>query len=238
MHSETFQPTHLDRSSRLALLDGPTPVLVVYHTGCPFDYSHQCTVAEGAVSADRSRQLLEQADSSKRPFLIEFPARALAAASPAFKQAYESILNTLRVHLDLGNLLPGYVMCVLDWYGRSLASRQWCSFLPEEPSMQIDDGWFWIYCYAAMRRLCLDEFASSLGEVIGRMMDRLAIDGAAYRHLLRVFPVEDPLIVVLANHTAQKMVSETLALTEPDIGIITEHFPLFAELVNSVLSGR
>ncbi|KAH7082319.1 hypothetical protein FB567DRAFT_562125 [Paraphoma chrysanthemicola] len=239
MHSESHsQPTHLDRNSRVALLDGPSPVLVVYHTGCVFDYSHQCTVAEGAVSADRSRQFLEQADSNKRPFLIEFPARALAAASPSFKQSYESSSNTSRIRFDLGNLLPGYAMCVLDWYGRSLASRQWYSFLPEEPSMQIGNEWFWVYCYATMRRLGLDEFASSLGEVIGGMMGRLAIDAAGYEHLLRAVPVEDPLIVALATHTAQSMVSQTLALTEADIVMITERFPSFAELVNSILRRR
>jgi hypothetical protein len=73
------------------------------------------------VCADRVRQLHEQAESNNRAFAIEFPADSLAAASPIFKQGYEAHSATLRqLPVDIGTVLPGYTMCVLDWYAHAL----------------------------------------------------------------------------------------------------------------------
>lgn len=75
---------------RADLLEGPTSLLVIFHTGSTFDYDHQTSSVCGVVSADRKRQLLEPSESNHRPFCVEFPTRALLAASPAFAELYDS----------------------------------------------------------------------------------------------------------------------------------------------------
>jgi hypothetical protein len=72
----------LSQMSRAEFLQGPTPLLITTHTGIEFDHEHQIAAAKHMVCTDRICQLHEQAESNNRPFAIEFPANALAAASP------------------------------------------------------------------------------------------------------------------------------------------------------------
>jgi hypothetical protein len=79
----------ISQETRERLLDRPNMLLVISHTCEDFDHEHQRTVAMGTVSADRMRQMSEQAMDSQRPFAIEFPTAALIASSPSFKSFYE-----------------------------------------------------------------------------------------------------------------------------------------------------
>jgi hypothetical protein len=108
---------------RIRLLEGPSILLIVSHSGTPSDYAQQCTAAKGLVAADRDRQLNEQAGSDNRPYAIEFPISPLVTASQAFKTSYEQYPHVSQLPLEMGTILPGYAICVLDWLARCLRSR-------------------------------------------------------------------------------------------------------------------
>lgn len=123
----------------------PTVLLVARHTSTYFDYTRQRSAVESVVSADRSRQLLEQFTSSVRPWAfptrqlrkqfasasahrpvaIEFPVKALVAVSRPFYEAFQNGTDVSRAEFDTSNVLPGFVMCVLDWYARAFRNRDW-----------------------------------------------------------------------------------------------------------------
>lgn len=113
---KTMQPDPFPCSiPRREVLQGPNSLLIISHTGSVFDYEHQTLIAGTVVGSDRMRQLLEQSHSDHRPFCIDFPTRALVAASPAFAEAYDSQGYPPQIPLSAGNVLPGFSMCVLDW---------------------------------------------------------------------------------------------------------------------------
>ena len=239
MSQPAAEPFHgLTQKSREELLNGPAPLFIGAHTGTTFDYVHQCEVAKGMVCADRTRQLHEQSQSHNRPYAIEFPAHALAAASPLFKQGYEGDPGVAQMPLDLGIVLPGYAMCVLDWYGRALRSKQWYDFVPEDASTEGDDKWYWVYCYSAMRSLGMDDFAVRLQVSIEGMLDGLAVDFESFAHLIRTLPEDDPILSRLAEHTAHNMLAQSLRITETECRALAEHFPRFAEHVNEAMKWR
>jgi hypothetical protein len=225
----------LSFEAREKLLDGPTTLFIVSSSGISLDYDHQCSVAKAMVSVDWMRQLQEQRGSHTRPFAIEFPARALAASSPIFKQYYELHRGSLHVPVQMGNVLPGYIMCVLDWYGRALKSKSWYEFLPEELSMDNSDRWYWVYCYAAMQLLGMREFAMRVQRFIESILGSLVTDRSNYAHLLRSLRPNDPILSQLARITAQKMNTRSPILTNTDQVAIVEHFPRFADAVNALL---
>ena len=225
------------QKARENLLDGFAPLFIASSVGTQFDYSHQCAAAKGIVDADRTRQLLEQSAHNNRPFAIEFPAQALAAASLNFKQGYDADPTVSHVDLNLGTVLPGYAMCVLDWYGKALRSKKWHHFVPDNPSIEGDDKWYWVYCYSAMRSLGMAEFATHLQVFIEGMLCSLSTDIESYVHLVRTLSPDDPLIRILAEHTAHQMLTQSLLLTEADCQAVAEHFPQFAELVNEAMKG-
>jgi hypothetical protein len=220
---------------RESLLDGSTILLIVSSSGTSLDYYHQYSAVEAMVDADRMRQLREQRESDHCPFAIEFPARALAASSPVFKKYYESQRGNLHVSVQMGNILPGYVMCVLDWYGRVLKSRSWYEFLPEELPVDHSARWYWVYCYAAIHLLGMSKFAARLQRLIENILDSLVIDRNSYAHLLRSLRPNDPILFRLVHITAQQMNTLSPILNDMDQLAITEHFPHFAAAVNDLL---
>jgi hypothetical protein len=225
----------ISQETRERLLDRPNMLLVISHTCEDFDHEHQRTVAMGTVSADRMRQMSEQAMDSQRPFAIEFPTAALIASSPSFKSFYEVQPGLRKILVSTGNILPGYVMCVLDWYARALQSKSWYEFLPEAASIEGDDKWYWVYCYAAMRLLDMHESASRLQVFLETFIDALTADSASYGHLLRSLQPHDPLILKIASSTAKDMQARSINLTQADCQALAEHFPEFAASVNAVL---
>jgi hypothetical protein len=222
----------LSQMTRAELLQGPTPLLITTHTGIDFDHEHQIAAAKHMVCADRVRQLHEQAESNNRAFAIEFPADALAAASPIFKQGYEAHGATLRqLPVDIGTVLPGYTMCVLDWYAHALRSKTWFDFIPEDASTEGDDKWYWVYCYSAMRSLTMHEFTDRLQGFIEGYMDSLMTDFHSYAHLLRSLPLSDPLIRNVAERTASETIANRSPLNDVDGKALEEHFPDFMYMV-------
>jgi hypothetical protein len=226
----------LSQRLRSRLINGPAILLTVSHSGTQsFDYAHQCAAAQGMVHYDRTRQLREQAENNNRSFDIEFPTNALAAASPLFKQGYEANPHTERLPIDLGTVLPGYLMSVLDWYAKALQSKKWYSFVPEDASIDGDDKWYWVYCYAAMRSLYMDEFAGSLRAFIEGFFASLVTNFEDYAHLIRTLPANDPLLDKLVVHTARQMNMQTVPMSDAECAIIAEHFPEFTAKVNEAM---
>jgi hypothetical protein len=220
------------------LLEGLSSVLLTSHTCTDFDIKHQLSAAKGMVNADRNRQLLEQAADSHRHFSIEFPTWALTAASPLLKQCHEAQPSLSAFPINLGNLLPGYVMCVLDWYGHALQNKHWNEFLPEDPSVDGHDKWYWVYCYAAMRVLGLNYFAAQLQMFIESIIDDLATNISNYAHLLNTLKADDPIMFQLAWYTVLNLQKPSPHLTQLDCEILAEHFPQFAGLVNTILQAH
>ncbi|KAH3909161.1 hypothetical protein HBI56_227860 [Parastagonospora nodorum] len=233
--TEVFDVSYMIRGK---LLEGLSSVLLTSHTCTDFDIKHQLSTAKGMVNADRMRQLLEQAEDSHRHFSIEFPTWALTAASPLFKQCHEAQPGLSAIPVKLGNLLPGYVMCVLDWYGHALQNKHWNDFLPESPSVDGHDKWYWVYCYAAMRVLGLNDFAAQLQMFIESIIDDLATNISNYAHLLNTLRADDPIMFQLAWYTVMNLQQPSPHLTQLDCETLAEHFPQFAGLVNTILQAH
>jgi hypothetical protein len=126
-------------------------------------------------------------------------------------------------------------MSVLDWYAKALQSKKWYGFVPEDASIDGDDKWYWVYCYAAMRSLYMDEFAGSLQVFIEGFFARLVMNFENYAHLIRTFPVNDPLFEMLVAHTAHQMQMHTIPMSDTECATIAEHFPDFTAKVNEAM---
>jgi hypothetical protein len=226
----------MPRQDRERLLEGPSVLLVVSYSGTPFDYAHQCSAATGIVSADRMRQLTEVAESKHRPYAIEIPARALAAASQAFCDVYQASPDISQLPLDLGTLLPGYAMCVLDWLVLDLRRKIPIPFVPDIPIIDGKDKWYWVYCYATMRCLGMEQ-AEELQHFVARMIDHdsLVAESESYIRLLRALQPSDSIVAYLAERTARQMSANTLGLSPAQCQHIGAQHLQFTILVNEAL---
>jgi hypothetical protein len=222
--------SHQDREN---LLDDPSVLLVVSHSGTACDYAHQCSAAKGIVSADRTRQLTEQANSYHRPYTIEIPTPVLAMASSAFRDSYGAISDVSNVPFDMGVILPGYVMCVLDWLVRSLRSKTPVSLIPEVAFMEGEDRWYWVYGHVIMRCLGM-EHAENLQQFIIVLIDddSLIAGKESYIRLLRLLQPSDPLVAHFAERSARQMAADTLVLSPTQCLDIGMSYPHFVTLVN------
>jgi hypothetical protein len=113
-------------------------------------------------------------------------------------------------------LLPGFAMCVLEWFVRACRSSEWFDFLPDEPSIEGEDKWYWVYCYAAMRSLGMDVFAERLKGFTEDLIDRHSLlEGAwSYVRFLRALQPEDPLVKTRVRRTDEQMFAMTEQFTE------------------------
>jgi hypothetical protein len=213
-------------------------LLIARHTGTYFDYICQCSAAKGIVCADRSCQLLEQFESGNCPFTIESLVKALAAVSKPFYQVVQIGTDVSRARFDTCNVLPGFTMCVLDWYARALRSKDWRNFVPEDPAVEWGDKCYWVNCHAAMRSLSMDLFTNDLQAFVERLSDyKLLLDGAeSYTRLLRVLQPSDPLIAHVARRTARQIVPQTLWITDAECSMIIDTFPKFARMINDAMT--
>ncbi|KAH6875617.1 hypothetical protein BKA58DRAFT_380148 [Alternaria rosae] len=177
---------NLSYQIRAHILEGPPLLLVVSHSGTSSDYAHQCSAAKGVVSVDRSRQMTKQAESDHRLYAIEIQVLALAAVSQAFQTGYREYPDVSHVALAMGPILPGYAMCVLDWLVRCLGSKTTTSFIPDDPEVDGEDKWYWLYSYAAMRAFGIDA-TEDLQAFIKRLIDHdsLVAEMNSYLRLLR-----------------------------------------------------
>jgi hypothetical protein len=221
---------------RIRLLEGPSLLLIVSHSGTASDYAQQCAAAKGLVAVDRSRQLTEQAGSNNRPYAIEFPVLALVTASQAFKTSYEQYPDVSRLPLAMGTILPGYAMCILDWLVRCLRSRTYIPFVSEQPEIDGEDKWYWLYSYAAMRTLGI-RATEEVQPFIERLIDHhsLVVEASSYLRLLRALPPSDPIVAYLAGRTARQILGKTHGLSAAQWDAIGAAHPHFAVLVNEQL---
>ncbi|KAL5116441.1 hypothetical protein ACEQ8H_005677 [Pleosporales sp. CAS-2024a] len=223
---------------REKLLDSPPVLLVTSYSCTRFDSTHQLSAAKGMVNSNRMRQFTEQADNCDRDYAIEFPSLALSAGSSRFKQELETQPGSFQIPVKMGNILPGYAMCVLDWYAKALQSKEWYEFLPQSPSVEGVDKWYWVYCYAVMQLMGMDQFALRLQEVIASIMCHLITSLDDYAHLLRLLKADDPVLHALAQYTATQMRRPSPQLTGLDCQTIARNFPGFANMVNTFLGGQ
>lgn len=221
---------------RALLLEGPPILLVASHSGAPSDYAHQCSAAKGLVSLDRSRQMTEQAESGHRPYAIDISVWALAAASQAIRTGYEEYPDVSQLALAMGPILPGYAMCVLDWLVRCFRSKTTTSFIPDDPEVDGEDKWYWLYSYAAMRALGIDA-VEDLQPFIKRLIhhEGLVAEMTSYLRLLRALQPSDPIVTYLAVRTARQMLGNAHVLSEAQCDAIGAAHPHFAALVNERL---
>jgi hypothetical protein len=177
--------------------------------------------------------MIEQAESGNRPYAIEFPVLALAAASQTFRSGYEQCPNASHIPLSIGNILPGYAMCVLDWLVRCVKSKTSISFIPIEPEIDGEDKWYWPYSYAAMRALGL-EAAQDLQQFVEHLIDHesLVVECSSFLRLLRALQPVDPIVAHLAGRTGMQMLENRLGLSAVQCDSISAAHPHFAALVN------
>ena len=232
----TSPPIAMPRESREHLLEGPPVLLIVSHSGTPFDYAHQCSAAKGIVSADRMRQLTEETESEHCPYAIEIPARALAAASQAFRDVYQASPEISQLPLNMGSILPGYAMCVLDWLVLDLRRKIPIPFVPDIPVIDGEDKWYWVYCYATMRCLGMEQ-AEELQHFLVTMIDHdsLVAESESYIRLLRALQPSDPIVAYLSERTARQMTANTLGLSPAQCQDLGAQHPHFAVLINDHL---
>ena len=196
-------PETLTRKVREQLLDGPAVLIAVLCDSSQFHQSHQLSAASMVVARDRRRQLSEQAELLQQNqgttrTLIEFPVRALEAVSNSF----DKTLCVPRSELHLGTILPGYLMEVLDWYCSALRANDWRHFLPEEPSIEEDDKFFWLYIYITMRKVGMHHFANKLGNPFIQLLigkHQLADDACMLDFLLRNLSTDDLILPAIAE---------------------------------------
>lgn len=136
------------------LLDGDAVTLLITFSGLPFDHQHQCRVALGTVPYRRRHQMRDQAvakiDQAK-PVVVGQPKFSgvykIEIAGKAFQEASElSNHHNLpgAIELDMHNILPGYAMCVLDWYVKALQKSKWpvFEFSDGGPVPKGEDMWY------------------------------------------------------------------------------------------------
>lgn len=170
----------MDQESRLQLLDGTTITLVLHYSGTATQHAQQIAAAQNNISPYIYEKLCEQAGNAGRGFSsirVEVPEKALASASQDFAGLVPDKIymrdaepDTFYHKVDLGPILPGYAMHVLNWYCRALQSRLWEDFTPANPSVQECDKFHWLFSYVTMRKIGLHGFADSLCDRILRIL--------------------------------------------------------------------
>jgi hypothetical protein len=207
-----------DRGFRAQLLEGTTITLdVYYYIGPTAHHPQQLLAAQSLVCHDRYRQLCDQAEGASHAsssVRVEFPEHALRAVSWLFadKQYENGNIykcevgpNTYCASIDLGRMLPGYLMEILDWYCGALRAKSWKDFLPVDPSLQDCDKFYWLYIYITMRRIGMDGFADSLGPFVAILVDQhQLVDGVwMLEFILEELSDDDTLLRVIAERYAK-----------------------------------
>ena len=233
----------MSRQAREELLQGPTVKLVVSYSGTSMEHDYQLQASKGKVSRDRIRQLDEQmkqliydnAEGRESKIFIDFPIRALeAATSITLSDSLITTSQTPELRVDLGPILPGYLMEVLDWYCRSLRNREWKDFLPDELSFEGLDKFFYLYIYITMRAFELHKFADHLGVALIRYLiqqHQLIDEARTLDFLLQHLSTYDMIFEPIAEHYISLIKSNQCSLFPEQWDTICQHYPHFAELL-------
>lgn len=231
-------PHTLDDSlqrARESSIEGSTIIIVISHNGNALEYLHQISSANGMALAGRSRQMREQAESSRQPYMIEFPRAALIEASPIARQYLEQHPTAERIGLDLGHILPGYAMEVMDWYAASTLARTWIEF-PTDMICEGGNKWYYYYVYVAMRLLGMRGFATRLQRCLELHMDDLASDYGGYVHLLRHLTNDDPMMSNLVRRSVRLITQSKMPMKEGYIHKLKCRFPHYGRTLDTLLA--
>lgn len=245
MSSEQCPQKGMSREARAELLQGPAIQLVVSYNDSPMDHYNQLQATKGMVTEDRHRQFREQvellernhAQGRKTKALIEFPAHAFeAATSIACSDFTTDTSQSLELHLDLGPILPGYVMEILDWYCRSLRAREWKDFSPDRTSIEGHDKFFYLYMYIAMRKLKMHGFADQLAVSLTQYLIRqhqLTDEAGTLDYLLQHLSENDAIFEPIAERYIYLMSCDQCSLLPEQWDTITQNYPYFGRLLES-----
>ncbi|KAF9741865.1 hypothetical protein PMIN01_01404 [Paraphaeosphaeria minitans] len=238
--------SHIDRETRLQLLGGTTITLVLHYSGSTPHYAQQISAAQNNVNPYVYEKLGEQAGNAGRAFSsirVEVPEKALAAASQDFAGLVPHVVykrecepETYYQQLYLGQILPGYAMHVLTWYCCALRDGLSGDFLPEKPSVQECDKFFWLYSYMTMRKLGMHCFANSLGDsILGILVEKYQLVDEMWilDFVLENLTEGDPLFRLVADRyvVLENMGQSSLSLEQWDV--ITHTYPHFGHLVTN-----
>ncbi|KAF2798749.1 hypothetical protein K505DRAFT_357230 [Melanomma pulvis-pyrius CBS 109.77] len=215
-------------------IEGPTITIVISHNGSHLEYLHQISSANGMVLAVRTRQMREQAESSCQPCMIEYPRAALLKASPIAQEYLEQHPTAEIIGLDLGHILPGYAMEVMDWIVTSMATNVWSEF----PTAMLSEGgnkWYYYYVYVAMRLLGMRGFAIRIQRRLDFHIDDLASDYGAYVHLLRHLADDDPMMRSLILRSVRLITQGKMPMKEGYIHKLKSRFPHYGRTLDRLL---
>lgn len=235
-------PEYPTRTVRERLLDGPVVDIVVLYSSDSVQQSHQLSAASKIVVPDRRRHFSEQVERLQQnqgdvsKAVIEFPVRALEAASDLFKQSTDKEPQLSKWVINIGTILPGYLMEVLDWYSNALRAKHWKRFLPKISSLEEDDKFYWLYIYVVMRKLGMHNFASELGSSsIQKLVKnhRLADDVWMLQFLLQYLSTDDPILAHIAERHVHLYNVGQCPLSPKQCDDICEDHPHFGVLVRN-----
>ncbi|KAF2450008.1 hypothetical protein P171DRAFT_352064 [Karstenula rhodostoma CBS 690.94] len=241
----------MDREYRMQLLDGITITLVLDYSGLTTYHPQQLSAARNMVDYHRYGQLCEQAEnaaiaSSSAPrALVVFPKNALAAASQYFADlgpdtiyTHKDKPDTFFMDIELGQILPGYVMEVLYRYAGKLNAKTWKEFLPVEPSIQDSDKYYWLFIYVAMQKLGMQRFAAELAvPFIGILVEqhRLVDEVWVLEFMLEGLSEHDPLLELVAERYAKLEITRQSPLFHEQWLVIFKDYAHFGNCVKSIM---
>jgi hypothetical protein len=239
----------LSREQRAHLLDGPQIALSFgcdRHTGNHIFQLHAAMDMESPEIHERLNSAFNHTTTTD-VFLevINFPVKALVAASPVFRRmpngdTVMEIVAFVRpqpVEVEMYGLLPGFALIVLEWFQAALRADVWYDFVPHDSAIVGVDKLYWLLPYVAMRALGMAEFADNMLPFMQRLIDwhGLAEEamtvGTLVMHLLH----EDPLLLYLARRYAQLKMLNRLPVSEQEHMIINARFPHFHAIVDGMI---
>jgi hypothetical protein len=249
MDFDTSSIPTLSRQVRRGLLTEPLVTTRVTVSGMKAEHRHQLFAAKGMVSADRYGKMEDQMNSqSDRPFKIEFPVKALQAASPAFAAYLEANPGQDRIDVNMGGVLPGFSLQVLDWYVLALNAKSWKNFLPSEPSTEGVDKFFYLYVYLALRRLGMDVFADSFLLVLEELvveyglMDEASTAEMVLTQLYFGYSETEgnlyPLVKLVARYYVDMFHLQRMPLSKKDCDTMNAKLPPFGTMMKELLTAN
>jgi len=230
----------LPQSSRQLLLEGQTILLVTSYHVSTSESNHQKSVAEFVVPARRMRQLQEQSESMNCPCYIECPVLALKVASPALARFLDAHPEAEKIEVNMGCVLPGFLMDVLHWYCNALYESSWTDYFSNgfsETYIEREVRQFYLYGHTCMRALGMDSFANKLLPVIQPLVNEHSdyVPTLPIKSIVSSTSLHDPLLRLIAQRLAYLASKQESPITVQVGGDIAQRFPHFADMLNEAL---
>ncbi|PSN62735.1 hypothetical protein BS50DRAFT_638340 [Corynespora cassiicola Philippines] len=160
-HRSPLDLPTIDRSIRSSLLKSEPIILRIRHSGAQHGFLCQNSNRPLLKHFHRPsfhHELLHSDPKNDDSYLFRFPLNALLASSTYLSLCFE-VRPASEIIIHLGNLFPGFVKEVLDWYAEALEADTWFEFPIFEDWERI---WYYYYIYATMRVLGMHKFTVNL----------------------------------------------------------------------------